>query len=190
MIVLIDNYDSFTYNLYQLLVAAAGGSSPVLVVRNDVGTAADVLALQPSHVVLSPGPGHPSAAGISLELARRLTTTPLLGVCLGHQALALALGARVERSTHPRHGTTASIHHDGAGVFGEVPQGFSGALYHSLAVCRDSLPAELSVSGWTSEGDIMAIRHTRQPMVGLQFHPESFMTPIGPLLLKNFLAMR
>ena len=190
MIVLIDNYDSFTWNLHQLLASVAGSSASVSVFRNDACPVGDVVALRPSHVVLSPGPGHPATSGLSLELPRHLVATPLLGVCLGHQALALCFGGRVTRSPRPRHGSTVSVNHDASELFSGVPPGFPAALYHSLAVDKNSLPPELRVSAWTSEGDIMGIRHVRQPLFGIQFHPESFMTPSGAHIITTFLAMR
>jgi len=190
VIVLVDNYDSFTFNLYQFLAAEAGGRDAITVVRNDERSAEEVLALRPTHVVLSPGPGHPSRSGLSLVLPPLLPETPLLGVCLGHQALALCFGARVERSPRPRHGLTVPIRHDGAGLFEGLPQGFPAALYHSLAVTQDTVPPTLAVSAWTAEGDIMALRHNGQPSFGVQFHPESFMTTAGTRLLRNFLALR
>ncbi len=190
MIVLIDNYDSFTFNLLQLIGSVAGGRAKVLVVRNDERAVDAVLSMHPSHVVLSPGPGHPARSGLSVELPPRLPRTPLLGVCLGHQALALSFGAAVLRARLPRHGVTVAIRHDGSGLFSGIAQDFDAALYHSLAVEHATLPRLLRAVAWTADGDIMAIRHESQPSFGVQFHPESFMTTAGPRLLQNFLALR
>jgi anthranilate synthase/aminodeoxychorismate synthase-like glutamine amidotransferase len=187
VIILIDNYDSFTYNLAQLIRGVAGPRSTLRVVRNDAMTLDELEALGPSHLVLSPGPGHPSRAGLSLAVAEHLPDTPILGVCLGHQALALAAGARVERTPRPIHGAAVPIHHDGSLPFTGLPSPILGALYHSLAVVPESLPAHLLRSAWTAEGDIMALRHAGRPHVGVQFHPESFMTDRGAELVRAFL---
>jgi len=189
VILLIDNYDSFTYNLYQLLAGVVGRSREIRVVRNDALTVADVRSLAPTHIVLSPGPGHPSASGLSLELPAAVPDLPLLGVCLGHQALALAYGARVSRSPRPTHGQPVKLEHDGSPLFAGVPPRFEAALYHSLVVETDSLPPEMVASAWTADGDIMAIRHARHPQYGVQFHPESFLTARGAALVETFLEM-
>jgi anthranilate synthase/aminodeoxychorismate synthase-like glutamine amidotransferase len=190
MIVIIDNYDSFTYNLYQLVQAEAGPAADVGVVRNDALTADELAALRPSHVVLSPGPGHPEASRLSLQVAEALPDTPVLGVCLGHQALALAYGGRVARAREPVHGRAVAIDHDGAPPFATLERPLHAALYHSLAVRPDALPGVLRVSAWTEAGDIMALRHVRRPHHGVQFHPESFLTPRGGRLIAAFLEMR
>lgn len=186
MILLIDNYDSFTHNLWQALGACAGGEE-VRVLRNDALSPAELVALRPRRVVLSPGPGHPRDARLSLLAPALLPEVPLLGVCLGHQALALAEGARVVRAPRPVHGRALEILHDGAGLFAGLPAAFEAALYHSLVVQEDSLPPALQVAARTRAGDIMALRHVARPHLGVQFHPESFLTPAGPALLAAFL---
>lgn len=186
MILLIDNYDSFTHNLWQALGACAGGEE-VRVVRNDALAPDALVALRPRRVVLSPGPGHPRDARLSLLAPALLPRVPLLGVCLGHQALALAEGARVVRAPRPTHGRALPILHDGQGVLAALPARFEAALYHSLVVEEASLPPALRVAARTEAGDIMALRHVARPHVGVQFHPESFLTPAGPALLAAFL---
>ena len=186
MILLIDNYDSFTYNVLQL-VGARCGASPIRVVRNDELTPSQVLELDPEAVILSPGPGHPRDAGLSVSLPELMPRTPMLGICLGHQALAWRDGARVGRSPRPLHGRTSPIHHDGRGVFEGLPDPFPGARYHSLVVDRNGLPPRWHVSAWTDAGDIMGLRHDERPHHGIQFHPESFLTECGGALLENFL---
>ena len=158
MILLIDNYDSFTYNLFQLIAGVAGSPESVRVVRNDAASVDDLRSLSPTHLVLSPGPGHPLGSGLSLELPLAMPELPLLGVCLGHQALALAYGARVSRSPRPTHGRTVSMEHDDSPLFAGVPPRFDAALYHSLVVEPDSMPEVLAASAWTPDADIMAIR--------------------------------
>jgi anthranilate synthase component II len=191
MLLLIDNYDSFTYNLYQYL-GELGAETRV--VRNDEVTVAEALALGPSSVVISPGPGNPDEAGISLELIRALPpTVPLLGVCLGHQALGQAFGGRIVRAPRIMHGKTSEIHHDGRGVFAGLPQPFTATRYHSLVIAEDSVPDCLEVSARTADGVgagvgvIMAVRHRTLPQEGVQFHPESILTSAGKDLLRNFL---
>jgi anthranilate synthase component 2 len=187
MLLLIDNYDSFTYNLYQYL-GELGAETRV--VRNDELTVAQALALRPSSVVISPGPGNPDEAGISLELIRALPpTVPLLGVCLGHQALGQAFGGRIVRAPRIMHGKTSEIHHDGRGVFAGLPQPFTATRYHSLVIAEDSVPDCLAVSARTADdvGVIMAVRHRSLPQEGVQFHPESILTSAGKHLLRNFL---
>jgi anthranilate synthase/aminodeoxychorismate synthase-like glutamine amidotransferase len=183
-VAVIDNYDSFTYNLVQYL--AELGAEPV-VFRND---AVGVDALRGfDALVVSPGPGTPGDAGISIEAIRELTgVMPVLGVCLGHQALAEAFGGRVVRHA-PVHGKTSLVRHDGAAPFAGVPDGFEATRYHSLVVEEGSLPAELEVSARTDDGVVMAIRHRRQPTYGVQFHPESVLTGEGKRLLRNFLDL-
>ena len=187
MIVLLDNYDSFTYNLYQYLGELG---AELRVVRNDEMSAGEVLALRPSAVVVSPGPGNPDQAGISLELVRRCTgALPLLGVCLGHQALGQAFGGRVVRAPRLMHGKTSAIHHDGRSLFRGLPQPFTATRYHSLVVDRDSVPECLEVSAWTEDGVVMGLRHRQHPVEGVQFHPESILTAAGKDLLRNFLRL-
>lgn len=186
MILLIDNYDSFTWNLYQALGVASGGEE-VRVLRNDALAAEELGALSPRRVVLSPGPGHPRDAGLSLLASDLFPGTPLLGVCLGHQALALAAGARVERSPRPTHGRPVALHHDGQPPFDALPNPTPVALYHSLVVRPEPWPESLAVAARSEHGDVMALRHRRRPHLGVQFHPESFMTDGGPTLLRRFL---
>ena len=185
-VLMIDNYDSFTYNLVQYLRILGG---EVLVYRNDALDAQQALALEPSHVVISPGPGTPRDAGISIELIRAFAgRAPVLGVCLGHQALVEAWGGRVRPAITLMHGKTSKVFHDGRGVFRELPQPFEAGRYHSLAVGRDDLPAELEVSAYTEDGEVMGVRHRELPLEGVQFHPESVLTPHGLTLLGTFLA--
>jgi anthranilate synthase/aminodeoxychorismate synthase-like glutamine amidotransferase len=188
MLLLVDNYDSFTYNLYQYL-GELGASIRVL--RNDELTAEEALALGPDHIVISPGPGTPDQAGISLELIRRAAgRVPLLGVCLGHQALGQAFGGHVVRAPTLMHGKTSPIHHDGRTVFAGLPDPFVATRYHSLIVDRASVPECLEVSAWTAEGIVMGLRHRSLPLEGVQFHPESILTTAGKHLLRNFLELR
>ncbi len=186
MILLIDNFDSFTFNLVQAL---GGLGAELKVVRNDAITVAQVEALRPERIVLSPGPGNPLQAGVCLELIRAFAgRLPLLGVCLGHQCIGQVFGARVERAPVPVHGKTARIQHSGQGLFRGMPLPFVAARYHSLVVERDSLPACLEVTAW-AEGLVMGLRHRELPWLeGVQFHPESFLTEEGSRLLANFLA--
>jgi anthranilate synthase/aminodeoxychorismate synthase-like glutamine amidotransferase len=188
VILLLDNYDSFTYNLYQYLGEL--GAEPH-VVRNDAISVEAALALQPGAIVISPGPGTPDQAGISLELVRRAAgRVPLLGVCLGHQSLGQAFGGRVVRAAKPMHGKTSEIRHDGRTIFSSLPDPITATRYHSLVVAREALPACLEVSAWTDDGVIMGLRHRELPLEGVQFHPESIMTAAGKALLRNFLARR
>ena len=187
MLLLVDNYDSFTYNLYQYL-GELGASTRV--VRNDELTAEEALALRPERIVISPGPGTPDQAGISLELIRRAAgRVPVLGVCLGHQALGQAFGGRVVRAPTLMHGKTSPIHHDGRTVFAGLPDPFIATRYHSLIVDRASVPDCLEVSAWTSDGIVMGLRHRSLPLEGVQFHPESILTAAGKDLLRNFLRL-
>ena len=188
MIVMIDNYDSFTYNLVQYLRELAGDEE-VRVARNDALTAKAVLALRPRAIVLSPGPGVPEAAGICVELIRAAADVPLLGVCLGHQAMAVAYGGEVVRAPVPRHGKTSEVHHSGHGIFASLPDPFPATRYHSLIARRETLPAELRVSAWTDDGLVMGLEHVDRPHHGVQFHPESHLTHGGKKMLANFLAL-
>jgi anthranilate synthase component II len=186
MILLLDNYDSFTYNLFQYLSELG---ADVLVKRNDELAVGDVAALAPEKIVISPGPCTPNEAGISVALIRELGgTVPILGVCLGHQAIGAAYGGAVVRAPQVMHGKLSAIHHDGAGVFAGLPPAFQATRYHSLIVRRDDLPDSLEVTAWTADGLIMGLRHRTLPVEGVQFHPESIMTEAGKALLKNFLA--
>lgn len=185
MILLLDNYDSFTYNLYQYLCELG---AEVLVKRNDELSVADVAALAPEKIVISPGPCTPSEAGISVELIRQLGgRVPILGVCLGHQAIGAAYGGAVVRAPQVMHGKLSPIHHSDVGVFAGLPQPFQATRYHSLIVRREDLPDALEVTAWTEDGLIMGLRHRDQPVQGVQFHPESIMTDAGKTLLGNFL---
>jgi anthranilate synthase/phosphoribosyltransferase len=185
VILLVDNYDSFTFNLYQYLGEIG---SQVTVVRNDALDVKDALALRPERIVISPGPGTPDAAGISLELVRR-SPVPLLGVCLGHQALGQAFGGRVVRAPKLMHGKTSEIRHDGRTIFSGLPDTFTAMRYHSLVVSPDSVPPELEVSAWTDGGVVMGLRHRERPLEGVQFHPESILTGAGKDLLRNFVGL-
>ena len=186
MILVIDNYDSFTYNLVQYLGEL--GTHP-LVRRNTEITLDEIAALAPKQIVISPGPGRPEQAGITLDVIKRFgPSIPLLGVCLGHQAIGMAFGGAVVRAVAPMHGKTSAITHDGRGVFVGIASPFTVARYHSLVVQREGLPAELEVSAQTEDdGTVMALRHKTYPIHGVQFHPESIMTREGSHLLRNFL---
>ena len=186
MILVIDNYDSFTYNLVQYLGELG---ADLKVVRNDEMDVAGVAALAPERIVISPGPGTPDDAGVSIELIRRLgSTIPVLGVCLGHQAIGQAFGATVARAHRQMHGKVSSIAHDDAGVFRGLGNPFVATRYHSLAIVRDTVPADLEVSAWSEDdGEIMGVRHRHYPIEGVQFHPESILTIEGKKLLRNFL---
>jgi anthranilate synthase component 2 len=185
MIVLIDNYDSFTFNLFHYL---GGLGADVAVYRNDKITADRVMTMDPDAIVLSPGPCTPSDAGICLELiAKAAQTVPVLGVCLGHQAIGQAFGGRVVHARTLMHGKVSRIHHAGKGVFEGLPSPYDATRYHSLAIERATCPAELEVTAWTEDGEIMGVRHRSLPVEGVQFHPESILTQHGHALLKNFL---
>jgi anthranilate synthase component 2 len=185
MIALIDNYDSFTYNLAQYLGELG---AEVKVFRNDEISVDQVAALAPSHVVLSPGPGTPDDAGITLSLIGRLAgSVPLLGVCLGHQAIGQAFGGKVVRAGRVMHGKVSRIRHDGGGVFTGVPDEFVATRYHSLVVERESLPACLGVTAQSEDGEIMGLRHRSLAVEGVQFHPEALLTEHGHRMLQNFL---
>lgn len=186
-VVVIDNYDSFTYNLVQ---AVAGQGARVSVRRNDAVDATDVLDLGPTHLIVSPGPGRPEDAGISMDIVIAAAgRVPVLGVCLGHQALAAAYGARVQRAVALMHGTSSRVYHDGRGLFEGLPNPFTAGRYHSLSVDEKTLPAELTISAYTSDGEIMGLRHRELCLEGVQFHPESILTPEGDRLLRNFLDL-
>jgi len=187
MLLLIDNYDSFTYNLYQYL---AEMGADVQVRRNDHVTLDEIEAMQPDHIVISPGPGTPTEAGLSCKVIETFgPCTPVLGVCLGHQAIGQVYGGRVLRAPEPMHGKTSMMYHQGQGVFRNLPVPFEANRYHSLIVERSTLPAELEVTAETADGLIMGLRHCTYPVEGVQFHPESIMTPTGKDLLHNFLTM-
>jgi anthranilate synthase/aminodeoxychorismate synthase-like glutamine amidotransferase len=187
MILVLDNYDSFTYNLVQYLGELG---ARMRVARNDALSADDVEALAPEGIVISPGPGNPDGAGISLELIRRFhTRVPILGVCLGHQAIGQAFGGTVARAQRQMHGKTAPITHDGRGVFRDLPPRFEATRYHSLVVLEAGLPADLEITARADDGEIMGLRHRRYPVEGVQFHPESILTSQGKALLANFLAL-
>ena len=185
MILLIDNYDSFTYNLYQYLCELG---AELTVARNDSLTLKDAEAMAPQGIVISPGPCTPKDAGISNDVIRRFgTRVPILGVCLGHQCVGYAYGGTVDRAGEIMHGKTSFIHHDGKGVFKGIPSPFEAIRYHSLAVVTSEVPDCLEVSAWTEKGIIMGLRHKEYPVEGVQFHPESIMTPVGKDVLRNFL---
>jgi anthranilate synthase component 2 len=185
MILVLDNYDSFTYNLVQYLGELG---ADMKVVRNDEITVDEVERLAPERIVISPGPGTPDQAGISIELIRRLgPTTPLLGVCLGHQAIGRAFGATVSRAPQQMHGKTSPIRHDDGGVFAGLSNPFVATRYHSLVILRETVPDELVVTAWSDDEQIMGVRHRRYPIEGVQFHPESILTTEGKRLLRNFL---
>ncbi|HEV8437021.1 MAG TPA: aminodeoxychorismate/anthranilate synthase component II [Methylomirabilota bacterium] len=187
MILVIDNYDSFTYNLVQYLGELG---AELRVARNDALTVQDVERLAPERVVISPGPGTPDDAGISLQLIERFhQTTPILGVCLGHQAIGQAFGGRVARAPRQMHGKTSRISHDGKGVFAGLEPAFEATRYHSLVVLEADWPDPLEISARAEDGQIMGLRHRRFPVEGVQFHPESILTGQGKALLKNFLAL-
>ncbi len=188
MLVLIDNYDSFAYNLYQMLGTL---SHDICVVRSDAHTVEEVLAMQPKRIVLSPGPGKPSDAGICIELIQRLPhSIPLLGVCLGHQAIFEAFGGTVSYAKELMHGKQSLVHADmPSPLFTDMPQDFLVARYHSLVGIKSTLPQELQCTAHSEDGEIMAVEHKNRPIFGLQFHPESIMTPQGNNLLKNFMEI-
>jgi anthranilate synthase/aminodeoxychorismate synthase-like glutamine amidotransferase len=190
MIVLVDNYDSFTYNLVQRL----GELDPALdvrVFRNDKITPDEVAAMGPSHIIISPGPCTPAEGGVSNDIIRRFAgSVPLLGVCLGHQCIGYVFGGDVVRADRLMHGKTCLIYHDGRTLFEGIENPFEATRYHSLIVRRGSVPAEFEVSAWTDQDEVMGLRHRRWPLEGVQFHPESFLTLQGPRLLRNFLDLK
>jgi anthranilate synthase/aminodeoxychorismate synthase-like glutamine amidotransferase len=184
-VLIIDNYDSFTYNLYQYL-GELGAEATVL--RNDRITVDEALAQRPSAIVISPGPGTPDQAGITLELIKAAAgRVAVLGVCLGHQALGQAFGGKVVRAPRLMHGKVSEVHHDGKTIFAGLPPAFTATRYHSLVVAREGLPECLEVSAWTDDGIVMGLRHRELPLEGVQFHPESILTSAGKQLLTNFL---
>ena len=186
MILVIDNYDSFTYNLVQYLGELG---ADLRVIRNDALDVDAIAALRPERIVISPGPGTPDQAGVSLEAITRLgATTPILGVCLGHQAIGQAFGATVARAGRQMHGKTSEIRHDGQGVFAGLGNPLVATRYHSLVVLEDTVPPELQVTAWAEDGEVMGLRHRHLPVEGVQFHPESILTVEGKHLLRNFLA--
>jgi len=186
VILVVDHYDSFVYNLVQLI---EGLGFETEVVRSDAERAEALAERKPAAVVLSPGPGRPEEAGCFVELLRVLDPlTPVLGVCLGHQALGAAMGGVVERAPEPVHGKASEIRHDGTGLFEGLPNPFPAGRYHSLVVRRDGLPPDVEVLAETDDGLVMALRHRGLPRFGLQFHPESILTPHGPRLVENFLS--
>jgi len=187
VILMIDNYDSFTFNLVQYLRGLSG--EEVRVERNDALPVVEILRLGPRAIVVSPGPSRPEAAGVCVELVRAAADVPLLGVCLGHQALAVAYGGEVVRAPEPRHGKVSAIHHGGAGVFAGLPDPFPATRYHSLVARRETLPGELLVTAWSDDGLVMGLSHRARPHHGVQFHPESHLTRDGLRLLATFLTL-
>ena len=187
-LLMIDNYDSFTYNLVQYLGELG---AVVEVVRNDVERVDALLARRPEGLVVSPGPGTPEEAGVSVEAVRRFgeARVPVLGVCLGHQAIGVAWGGHIVRAPTLMHGKTSEVHHDGRTLFIGLPDPFTATRYHSLIVSRDSVPDCLEVSAWTADGTVMGLRHRELPLEGVQFHPESILTTAGRDLLQNFLRV-
>jgi anthranilate synthase component 2 len=186
MIYVVDNYDSFTYNLVQLVLSRG---VEVVVERNDALSASAILELAPLGIILSPGPGRPEDAGICLELIDLEPKQPLLGVCLGHQALGQAYGGTVGRAQRLMHGKTSEIEHNGVGIFADLPNPFTATRYHSLEVRRESLPEVLEPVAWSEEGTLQGMHHRDLPYWGVQFHPESILTEAGPQLVDNFLQL-
>ena len=187
MLLILDNYDSFTYNLVQYFGELG---CEAVVRRNDDISVDEIAELRPTHICISPGPGRPAEAGVSKEVVQRFApSVPLLGVCLGHQCIAEVFGGQVVRAERLLHGKTSEIHHDGSDLFTGLANPFSATRYHSLIVSPEDLPSELKISAKTAEGEIMALRHRRFPLHGVQFHPESILTAEGKKLLANFLAL-
>ena len=187
MLLLIDNYDSFTYNLFQFLSELG---EAVVVVRNDKTTIPEIERMKPERIVISPGPSTPQNAGISNDVIRHFgSRLPLLGVCLGHQCIGYSYGGRIGQANRIMHGKSSLIHHDGKGVFAGIPEPFSAIRYHSLIVRPEGLPDCFEVSARSDDGTIMGIRHRQHAVIGVQFHPESFMTQSGKDVLKNFLEL-
>jgi anthranilate synthase/aminodeoxychorismate synthase-like glutamine amidotransferase len=184
-ILLIDNYDSFTYNLVQAFLVLG---AQVDVRRNDAISVDEALALEPTHLVISPGPGTPQDAGVSMRMIQSFTgRIPIFGVCLGHQSLVEVFGGKVVRAARLMHGKVSPIRHDGNGLYAGIPQDFAAGRYHSLIAAPDSIPSVLEVTARTAQGEIMGVRHRSLPIEGVQFHPESVLTPDGPILMANFL---
>lgn len=190
MVVLIDNYDSFTYNLVQAVGALLRGAEGIRVYRNDQVTVDEIEAVGPTRLILSPGPCTPRESGITVEALRRFAgRVPILGVCLGHQCIAAAFGATVNRADRIMHGKTTAIRHDGRTIFRGLSDGFTATRYHSLIVRRETLPDAFDVSAWTDAGEVMGLRHASLRLEGVQFHPESYLTNEGERLIANYLAM-
>ena len=188
MILVIDNYDSFTYNLVQQMGEMG---AELCVVRNDQITLDEIRAMNPSRIVISPGPGDPDDTGVSLDVLREMgATTPILGVCLGHQAIGQVYGGVVKRAPRLMHGKTSLIYHNDDLLFADVPSPFEATRYHSLIVEKDTLPDCLTITAFTDQDEIMGLRHKEFPVFGVQFHPESILTTYGPRILKNFLEMK
>jgi len=187
-VLLIDNYDSFTFNLAQAFMVLG---ADVSVHRNDCIGIDEALAMAPTHVCISPGPGRPEGAGISMEVIRTFSgSVPILGVCLGHQSLALVFGGSVVTAQELMHGKDSEVHHNGTGLYDGLPNPFTAGRYHSLAVSRPGLSSEFLVDAWTDDGEIMGMRHQKLPIYGVQFHPESVLTPEGAHVLDNFLSVQ
>jgi anthranilate synthase/aminodeoxychorismate synthase-like glutamine amidotransferase len=186
MILMIDNFDSFTYNLVQGFESLG---EEVAVYRNDAIGIEEIRGLKPAGIIISPGPGNPSSAGISVDVVRHFyREMPILGVCLGHQSIGEAFGASIVHAGRVMHGKFSSITHDGAGIFEGIPQSFSAVRYHSLVVRRETLPSDLIVSAESEDGEVMALKHASFPLFGVQFHPESIATEHGYGIMKNFLS--
>lgn len=187
MILMIDNYDSFTYNLVQYLGALG---ADMKVYRNDKITLSQIKKLKPGKIVISPGPGRPEGAGVSCRVIKEFSgSIPILGVCLGHQAIGFVYGARIIGAKNLMHGKTSFIYHNKKGIFKGIPDPFEATRYHSLIVERKNLPEELEITAWTKEGEIMGLRHKQYPVWGVQFHPESILTKSGKDILANFLSL-
>ena len=186
-LLLIDNYDSFTYNLVQAFMVLG---ADVLVHHNDRITVEEAIEIEPTHLCVSPGPGKPADAGVSMRMIEAFAgRLPVFGVCLGHQAVVEVFGGRVVRAARLMHGKTSPVLHDGRGLFADLPNPFEAGRYHSLIAEREQIPAELEVTAWTAEGEIMGVRHRSLAVEGVQFHPESILTPEGPRLMARFLQM-
>ncbi len=187
MVLVIDNYDSFTFNLVHL-VRHAQPDTPLTILRNDDITIEGIGAINPSCIIISPGPGRPENAGAGLNIVAHFgESLPILGVCLGHQCIAQAFGGQIVAARSLVHGKTSRVHHDGCELFVDLPTPFTAARYHSLVVDRETLPNDFLVSAWTADGEIMGIRHRYLPLYGIQFHPESFLTPGGQRIMSKFL---
>ncbi len=188
MILMIDNYDSFTYNLVQYFGELKAN---LQVFRNDALTIADIKKMKPERIVISPGPGRPEDAGVSVDIIKELSgEVPILGVCLGHQAIGYAFGGKIVGAKQLMHGKTSQIFHDGKDLFKSLPQPFDATRYHSLVIERKSMPRDLLLTAWTKDNEIMGVRHRKLPLWGVQFHPESILTKAGKQLLNNFLKLK